>query len=70
MYNNSIILSSCLYGSIFIFSTSLCLINNSLLLENKKISRKLVYLNGLVFVISSYIYIYTLHSFYKIKKLI
>jgi len=51
-----IILSSCLFGSVYIFSKSLELINMSLL-ENKKIPRKLIVINGLAFIISGSIII-------------
>jgi len=56
MYN-SIILSSCLFGSVYLISISLELINLSLL-ENKKIPHKLIIINGLTFVVSSSIFIY------------
>ena len=56
MYN-SIILSSCLFGSVYLFSKSLEL-TNSLLLENKKIPHKLLIINGLTFVSSASIIIY------------
>ena len=49
---NSIILSSCLIGSIYLSCTSLALINNTFL-ENKKIPNKLVLINGLTFMIST-----------------
>ena len=52
----SIILFSSLFGSVYLMSTSLILINNSLL-SNKQISRKLIMLNGLTFVVSGYIFI-------------
>jgi hypothetical protein len=55
MYD-SIILSSCLFGSVYIFSKSLELINMSLL-ENKKIPRKLIVINGLAFIFSGSIII-------------
>lgn len=58
MYN-SIIVSSCLFGSVYIFSTSLNAINSSFL-ENKKIPNNLFILNGLTFIISGYVF---LHSF-------
>jgi hypothetical protein len=58
MYN-SIILSSSIFGSIILFSTSLVLINNSLL-ENKPIPKKVHLINGLTFIISGSILI---HSF-------
>lgn len=54
----SIILSSCLFGSIYLCSTSLELINK-LLLENKKIPNKLIIINGLVFLVSSSLLVYS-----------
>ena len=53
----SIILSSFLFGSFYLFSTSLVLINMSLL-ENKKIPNKLIIINGLTFIVSGSICIY------------
>jgi hypothetical protein len=57
MYN-SIILSSYLFGSVFLFSKSLELINRSLL-ENKKIPHKLILINGLTFILSGSVIIYS-----------
>ena len=57
MYN-SIILSSCLFGSVYLFSKSLELINRSLL-ENKKMPPKLIIINGLTFMLSGSIIIYS-----------
>ena len=57
MYN-SIILSSYLFGSVFLFSKSIELINRSLL-ENKKIPPKLILINGLTFIMSGSIIIYS-----------
>ncbi len=59
MYN-SIILSSCLFGSIYLFSTSLKLINGKFLENNK-----LIMIDGLTLVISGSIVIY---NFYKSIK--
>jgi hypothetical protein len=53
---NSIILFSSLFGSVYLMSTSLECINRSLL-ENKKIPRELIIINGLTFVVSSSIFI-------------
>ena len=64
MYN-SIILSSCLFGSFYICSKSLELINTSLL-ENKKIPRKLILINGLTFVLSGSIIIYSFALTYNL----
>ena len=57
---NSIILSSCLFGSVYLCYNSLALINKSLL-ENKKIPNQLIVINGLTFIMSGSIVIY---SFY------
>ena len=56
MYN-SIILSSCLIGSYYLFSQSLTLINKSQL-ENKKIPHTLNLINGFTIVLSGSIIIY------------
>lgn len=56
---NSIILFTSLFGSVYLMSVSLGLINR-ILLENKKISRELIIIhviNGLTFVVSSSIFI-------------
>ena len=58
MYN-SIILSSCLFGSVYIFSTSLQSINRSFL-ENKKIPNNLIIINGLTLIISGSVFLYVL----------
>ena len=54
--SNSIILFSSLFGSVYLMSISLGLINKSFL-ENKKISRELIIINGLTFVVSTSIFI-------------
>jgi len=54
--SNSIILFSSLFGSVYLMSISLGLINCSLL-ENKKIPRELIIINGLTFLVSSSIFI-------------
>ncbi len=54
MYN-SIILSSSLFGSVYLFSKSLELINKSLL-EKKKIPYQLIFINGFTFIISGSIF--------------
>ena len=56
MYN-SIILSSCLFGSVYIFSTSLQSINRSFL-KNKKIPNNLIIINGLTLIISGSVFLY------------
>ncbi len=68
MYD-SIILSSCLFGSFYLCSISLGLINRSLL-ENKKIPNKLIIINGLTFLVSGSIVVYNfslLKSFHFYK---
>ena len=59
MYN-SIILSSYLFGSIYLFSQSLKLINK-LQLKNKKIPRNLILINGFIFVLSGSALFMVLH---------
>ena len=51
------ILFTSLFGSIYLMSTSLGMINMSFL-ENKKIPYKLIIINGLTFLISSYVFTY------------
>jgi len=57
MYN-SIILYSSLFGSYYLFSQSLGLINRALL-ENKKIPGELIIINGLTLVLSGSMIIYS-----------
>ena len=54
--SNNIILFSSLFGSVYLIGKSLDLINRSLL-ENKKIPRELIIMNGLTFVMSGYVFI-------------
>ena len=54
--SNSIILFSSLFGSVYLMSISLGLINWTLL-ENKKIPRELMIINGLTFMASTSIFI-------------
>jgi len=56
MYNH-IILSSSLFGSIFLFSTSLILTNRALL-EDKKIPNGVFIINGLTMLVSGSIIVY------------
>jgi hypothetical protein len=67
--SNSIILSSCLFGSVYLMSKSLELINRQVLYD-KKIPRELIIFNGLTFVVSSSIFIggFTLLSFSFFKS--
>ena len=53
----SIILPSCLFGSFYLCSISLVLINRSLL-ENKKLPNKLIIINSLTFLVSGSIVVY------------
>jgi hypothetical protein len=55
----SIILSSCMFGSVFLCSTSLLIINKYLL-ENRKMPFGLIIINGLTFVISGSVFIYSI----------
>ena len=55
--SNQIILSSCLYGSLFLFTISLALTNKALL-EDKKIPKELFIINGLTMLASGSIVIY------------
>ncbi len=61
---NSIILSSCVFGSIYIFSVSLGLINMQIQ-KNKKISYKLMFMNSLTCLISCSIYVCCLYASYN-----
>ena len=62
--SKSIILFSSLFGSAYLMSISLGLINGALL-ENKKIPRELIIINGLTFVVTSSIFIgMTLSNFH------
>lgn len=56
MYN-SIILYSGLFGSVYLCSTSLVLINKCLL-KNKKISKPLLLINGFTFLVSGSMVLY------------
>jgi len=59
MYNH-IILSSCLFGSFYLFSISLGLTNLTLL-EDKKIPNKLFIMNGLTMLSCGSIVVYSLY---------
>ena len=54
---DSIILLSCFFGSFYLCSTSLVLINKSLL-ENKKIPNEIIIINGFTFLVSGSIVLY------------
>ena len=57
MYNHHIILSSSLFGSIFLFSTSLILTNRALL-EDKKIPNEVFIINGITMLVSGSLIVY------------
>jgi hypothetical protein len=57
MYN-SIVVSSCLFGSIYIFSKTLIQINKLLLLNYKKINYDLLIINSLTLVISGSVFVF------------
>lgn len=67
IHYNSIILSSYLFGSYYLFSISLQLINKTLL-EGKKIPSKLIILNGLTFGIFGCAIVYSIKYSQKILK--
>jgi hypothetical protein len=54
--SNSIILFFTLFGSVYLLSTSLILMNISLI-KNKRLPTELIIINGLTFVVSGYIFI-------------
>lgn len=66
MYN-SIIVSSCLFGSVYIFCKLLEIINKSFL-ENKKIPNKLIIINGLTYIISGSVFLYSISYTLKVFK--
>ena len=59
MYN-SIIISSCFFGSYYLYAQSLKLINR-LQIENKKIPHTLIIMNSFTFLLSGSIIIYGFH---------
>ena len=65
--SNSIILSHILFGSVFLFSKSLELLNRTMV-DNKKTQWKLFLINGFIFVASGTILLYSFNS--GIKKLL
>lgn len=54
--NNYIILSSCLFGSVYLTSKSLELINRSFV-DDKKMPRELIILNGIALMASSSVFV-------------
>jgi hypothetical protein len=70
MYN-SIVLSSCMFSSVYMFSKSVELINKSLC-EYGEIPDKLIAINGLTAIFSGFVFIYSfglldLHNFRSLK---
>ncbi len=59
MYN-SIIIASTLFGSVYLCSTSIILLNRTLL--EKKLNKNLLILNGCTFLVSASIFLYTINS--------
>ena len=53
---SKVILFFVLFGSVYLLSTSLILINNSLV-KNERPPTELIIINGLTFVVSGYIFI-------------
>ena len=62
---DSIIISSCLFGSVYIFSTSLNIINKSFYNKNLYMMDAIIYP---ISIISSSIYIYGIIKFYNLIK--
>ena len=56
--HNSIILSAGLFGSVYLCGISFVLINNSMM-ENKEMPNKLIVFNGLTFMLSGSIVVYS-----------
>jgi hypothetical protein len=70
MYN-SIVLSSCIFGSVFMFSKSVELMNKSIS-EYGEIPDKLIAINGLTAMFSGFVFVYSfalldLPSFSSVK---
>ena len=60
--SNSIVLSACLFGSVYIFAKSLALMNNAYLIQDKVISNNLIMINGVTCVIAGSIFLYSVAS--------
>jgi hypothetical protein len=56
MIFKTITLTTCLYGSVYLFSVSLTLINNTLLYGNPEVSNKLLILNSITGLVSASIF--------------
>lgn len=63
---NSIILSAGLFGSIYLCSTTLELINTTYI-ENKKMPNDLIILNGFTFIMTGSLVIYTFAALRRLK---
>jgi len=63
MYN-SILFASTLFGSVYLFSTSLFVINMSFL-ENKKMYNNLIIINGVTLLISGSVFLYGINHTLK-----
>jgi hypothetical protein len=63
---NSIILSAGLFGSIYLCSTTLTLINMAHI-ENKKMPNELIVLNGLTFIMTGSLVIYTFEVLRRLR---
>jgi hypothetical protein len=63
---NSIILSAGLFGSIYLCSTTLTLINMAHI-ENKKLPTDLIVLNGLTFIMTGSLVIYTFEALRRLN---
>jgi hypothetical protein len=61
MIEETVVLSSCLLGSVYIFSTSLRLINESCL-EERSVTDKVNVLNGTAGILSGLIFLYTCYK--------
>ena len=63
---NSIILSTCLFGSVYLCSTTLKLINMTHI-ENIKIPDGLIVLNGFTFILTGSLVIYTFAALRRLR---
>jgi hypothetical protein len=63
---NSIILSACLFGSVYLCSTTLTLINMTHI-ENIKIPNGLIVLNGFTFIMTGSLVIYTFTALRRLR---
>jgi hypothetical protein len=63
LLNDSIILSACLFGSVYLLSTSLKLINSQRLEKNIRLAPNLVVINGITTAVAGFIFVYiSLHA--------